>query len=780
MTIPASFKNFSGLFLTLFFFHASFISDAQVKDVIVELNTDDFPHETSVKLINGNTFEEYLFIDGRNLEPNVLVRDTIRFDSIIPCLRLEIVDSGKDGFSGNGKITLFDGDTELTTIKHFTESEDFVVYCRMMDVCESPKSLFEGSVELTGKKNYWFRLFVFEPTFYSIRTISNCDTKLWIYDNCDFVHPDDQTGAIFFNDDLDDKNAGIAQIKLNVGSSYFVRIEVDDSCESAQMDFVNLELREGCMDSEACNFDPLANLPSGNCIYDDCFPDLIVNGEVLRESLFLDSIMNSNECLIEEGCLSNYGKRYVLKFTTQLENIGEADYIVGSPEEDSPLFSEDNCHQHWHYLGYAEYLLFDGDGVPLPIGIKNGFCALDYQCNSANGYKYDCDYMGISAGCLDVYESDLLCQWIDITDVAEGEYTFVVRVNYNRSPDLFGRKELNYENNWSQVCISISKVNGRPEVRMLDDCAAYRDCMNVPFGNNIPDCEGICGGSAHFGDLNGNGELDSLDISELFDKMMDGALEVTSCFDLDQSGHYSIYDIALMRQCLAQQENAEVLPTHQHCNFPVSILSIIDSVDLFIENLDLTEQKFDLYYLSSSEITGVDVNVSGVDIEQIAPSPLISEGDVRYNGKRVVLDVSETTTIPKTAFGQKLITVYFSEITEIELCLDTINAITNDRYEKVVASKRSGCLGLELTTTVESIEQSNWKVHPNPVKDELFIKYTLGGEHPRIRVYNTLGEIVISETVANDVVNVKYLTSGAYICHVLLGTEEYSFSLIKL
>ena len=43
-------------------------------------------------------------------------------------------------------------------------------------------------------------------------------------------------------------------------------------------------------------------------------------------------------------------------------------------------------------------------------------------------YDFSCVNMGISSGCSDVYASNLDCQWIDITDVADGYYWLSVSV----------------------------------------------------------------------------------------------------------------------------------------------------------------------------------------------------------------------------------------------------------------------------------------------------------------------------------------------------------------
>ena len=57
------------------------------------------------------------------------------------------------------------------------------------------------------------------------------------------------------------------------------------------------------------------------------------------------------------------------------------------------------------------------------IGHKQGFCLLDLECATP---QYTCSYQGISAGCADVYGSQLGCQYLDITGIAPGNYTLRV------------------------------------------------------------------------------------------------------------------------------------------------------------------------------------------------------------------------------------------------------------------------------------------------------------------------------------------------------------------
>jgi len=213
-------------------------------------------------------------------------------------------------------------------------------------------------------------------------------------------------------------------------------------------------------------------------------PDLIVVESALRNSLKVDSVFNDDACYINEGCLSGTGNRHIIKFTTQIANVGDADFYAGEPPgpPGNTLWVYDDCHRHWHYDGYAEYILLDEQDNVIPAGFKTGFCLTDIYCEPGYVKKYDCQNQGISAHCTDVYSSGLDCQWIDITSLAEGVYKLKVRVNYQEEPDFYGIYESTYQNNSAEVCFELFRTtSGRPYIYVPFlgmDCASY-DCYET-------------------------------------------------------------------------------------------------------------------------------------------------------------------------------------------------------------------------------------------------------------------------------------------------------------
>ena len=135
-------------------------------------------------------------------------------------------------------------------------------------------------------------------------------------------------------------------------------------------------------------------------------------------------------CDLNEGC-GTCSTRRVLRFDTETRNIGQADLVLGDPQN-NPLFVQDPCHGHYHFEGFAEYRLLDTNGVQVAVGNKIGFCLLDYarwDPNASSDDYYNCFYQGIQRGWSDFYYSTLPCQWVDITGLPGGTYILELEVD---------------------------------------------------------------------------------------------------------------------------------------------------------------------------------------------------------------------------------------------------------------------------------------------------------------------------------------------------------------
>jgi len=271
-----------------------------------------------------------------------------------------------------------------------------------------------------------------------------------------------------------------------------------------------LGLIPGCTDANAVNYNSEATFEDESCLNG---PDLQVSVNTILNSLEINSFSSTDECLVAEGCITGIGERKTLRFTTSISNYGNEDFYIGQsggPDGLNENFYWDDCHGHAHYEGYANYRIYTYPslGPSETIGHKNGWCVMDLggaisseAPEGANypacSFTYGCTTMGISAGCSDTYSSGIACQWVDVTDLEDGEYVLAVSSNME-TDNYMPLYEIDFSNNVVYVLFEI-ETNSDGETVVLsasefdgssisDVCTPDIDLVNLGY-NFLEDVE---------------------------------------------------------------------------------------------------------------------------------------------------------------------------------------------------------------------------------------------------------------------------------------------------
>ncbi|XKL66522.1 hypothetical protein PGB90_009942 [Kerria lacca] len=174
-------------------------------------------------------------------------------------------------------------------------------------------------------------------------------------------------------------------------------------------------------------------------------PDLIIDtNELERSSYIEDKQLYFLQCAMEENCLASSAYRIqrdqktnwyletrrLLRFTTKITNIGNADFLPFVPKH---LWEFHQCHMHYHSMEiFATFDVLDQGGSKVAEGHKASFCLEDNQCIDDTRPFFACSNygnQGISVNCSDIYQHNIDCQWIDISELNPGLYIFKVSIN---------------------------------------------------------------------------------------------------------------------------------------------------------------------------------------------------------------------------------------------------------------------------------------------------------------------------------------------------------------
>jgi Lysyl oxidase len=284
---------------------------------------------------------------------------------------------------------------------------------------------------------------------------------------------------------------------LSAGS-YVLRVTANARHQLRESDHGNNSL-EWRLDYPGCAGAPCGQgcCPDGvACVDDVCLlPDLRVNRRAAGQALWLtEHTVADNACELDERCVTGTGRRRLLRFESRVENWGPGTLNVG-PRENNPLFEYSSCRQRYLFKDFVDQSLRGLDGSMVVEGHKQSFCLFGMEPNwdappappgTAPPAAVTCNEL--PAGWSDVYGVDSPCQWIDVTDVPEGDYVLRVAVNPRGSileaapDDNVAKVPLHLPRDTPQGCAP------RPE--FCGD-AEDQDCDDTPDAWD-PDCWSGC------------------------------------------------------------------------------------------------------------------------------------------------------------------------------------------------------------------------------------------------------------------------------------------------
>ncbi len=718
-------------------------------EIVVQITPDNYPNETTWDIRSANNS---ILATGNASGGTFCVPANT-------CLSFTIYDTYGDGICctyGNGSYRVYADGVQIASGGNFGNQERTDFNCPPGYSCNMAIPVNTGTFT-AAQANSWYSFTPNASGMYQITTCepgNTCDTKIWVYETCTNLNWNNTNQGTLYYDDNSGGCGNLARVSaaLQAGITYIIRIgDAGGSCGSGAIDW-SISYSgpiTGCMDPESCNYNPMATVSDGNCLFypdPNCpdGPDLIILQSQIENSLHATYI-NSTNCWVEENCLTGYGQRRILRFTTWIRNIGTLDYFIGNPGNNPDQFSFQNCHGHAHYEGYAEYSLYKITGERIPIGYKNGFCVMDLECGGGGQAQYGCNNMGISAGCGDVYDAGLDCQWLDITDVDPGEYVLAVKINWNQSPDALGRYETRYDNNWAQVCIRIFEDGaGVKQFAFSDDCPDYVDCNGTPFGNEEADCEGNCGGSRKYGDLNTDATLDATDAQLYVQRILSQNLSPSSCNDLNNDGKITVWDAALVNHCVLRGSSF-----NNACRFPYSIYNTLQTVSLRVDTLNLTDHYMDVWIKNPySLVNAFEFNVSGLqilDVVSLYNDPSFPVLPVFIPGQQKIVGISHLdSALNRNPESIPFCRIYYSSLTDTEVCLSEIVHIVNGSYEAVQTEIENGCRTVSPVSVKEVENAGHLTIWPNPGNGIFHVAIrTPQPADGAIEVLNTLGEQVM-------------------------------------
>ena len=395
--------------------------------------------------------------------------------------------------------------------------------------------------------------------------------------------------------------------------------------------------------------------------------------------------------------------------------------------------------------------------------------------------KYSCNYMGITAGCADIYDAGLDCQWLDITDIPDGDYVFVAVVNVDLAKDALGRAEKDTINNYAQVCINISRSSGSPVITKDENCDPYTDCNGDIYGNALRDCQGICGGTRMRGDRNLDQIYDALDIQEYVSGILNDE-NANECIDLFDDDKMDVYDASLLHDCIQfglVHEHESGSAAHDHCYFPGGVYNFIDTMTMNVVYDKDTDPEFVYINLLNPQdgLMAFEFNLQGAKIQDVYENTNIVDQlfDISFNvdnGKVIGMPI-EDSYLERSNFEQGFLKIRVTP-NDTLICITDEPILVASNLQKVAVKTSEECFETLYSSIEQIVNDVSMEVYPNPSSS--IVNVNINNDSFRtenISCYSATGQLVYTETTKSKTtaINVKDWEEGMYFV-IVTGKEK--------
>jgi hypothetical protein len=139
----------------------------------------------------------------------------------------------------------------------------------------------------------------------------------------------------------------------------------------------------------------------------------------------VDVNFSPDSCEVAQQCVGAHGLRTVLAFDLMVENQGLSSLVLGSAADNPDLLSHTgSCLGVDEVQGFADFELLDDASAVVASSLGRGLCIADSASD-----VFGCGNQGLGPGEASLHERAERCMFVDITDVAPGDYTLRVTVD---------------------------------------------------------------------------------------------------------------------------------------------------------------------------------------------------------------------------------------------------------------------------------------------------------------------------------------------------------------